>query len=175
MDKDNKNRIPAYIISTRPSIRAARIAIFSALAVVGSYIKPGLIIPSLSFDSFSGFFVALYFGAAEGALVSGLGHVATAIVSGFPLGWLHIPIGITMALAGAAIGLINKLRRKWAFIPALLIGVVINTVVVIPLAPWLGGLEFATTVIAPPVLIAAALNALVAGLVFVALRGKLKA
>jgi hypothetical protein len=172
MAKNNQTSIT--LMSKSPTWRVARVAIFSALAVVGSYIKPGGPVPSLAFDSFAGFFVALFFGATEGALVCGIGHLATAAISGFPLGWLHAPIAIGMALAGAAIGLTNKLHRKWAFIPALAIGVAINTAMVFPLAPWLGGMLFASTIIAPPLLIVAALNAVAAGAVYVALRGKLK-
>ncbi len=173
-----KNRIPPYIMSNRPSMRIARVAIFTALAVVGSFIKPNPA-SSIAFDSFAGFFVALYFGAFEGALVCGFGHMATAVVSGFPLGILHVPIALGMALAGSAIGLTNKLH-KWAFIPALAVGVAINTAMVFPLAPWLGGATLnegllIAAAIAPSLLIVASLNAIAAGVVFVALRGKLKA
>jgi hypothetical protein len=172
----NSTKAPAAAVMRNwPTWRIGRIAVFSALAVVGSYIKPGGPIPSLAFDSFAGFFVALYFGAAEGALVCGIGHVATAATSGFPFGWLHIPIALGMALAGAAIGLINKLHRKAGFVPALTAGVAINTAMVFPLAPWLGGLLVATTIIAPPLLVVAALNAIVAAIVYVSLRGKLRA
>ncbi len=171
----NSNSAQIAIMQNSPTWRTARVAIFTALAVAGSFIKPGGPVASLAFDSFAGFFVALYFGAAEGALVCGLGHLATAAISGFALGWLHIPIAIGMALAGLAIGLANKLNKTWGFIPALVIGIAINTIIVIPLAPWLGGLEFATLIIAPPLLFVAALNAILAGIVYVALRGKLRA
>ena len=173
-----KNRIPAYVMNNRPSMRIARIAIFTALAVVGSFIKPNPA-SSIAFDSFAGFFVALFFGAFEGALVCGFGHLATATISGFPLGVLHVPIALGMALAGAAIGLTNKVNKKWGFILALTIGVTINTIMVFPLAPWLGGATFnegllIASGLAPTLLIVASLNAAAAGLVFVALRGKTK-
>jgi uncharacterized membrane protein len=175
---EKNSRIPSYMLSNRPSVRIARIAIFTALAIVGSFIKPDPT-SSIAFDSFAGFFVALYFGAFEGALVCGFGHLATAVISGFPLGVLHAPIALGMALAGAAIGLTNKLNRK-AFIPALAIGVAINTVMVFPLAPFLGGATLnegflIATGIAPGLLVVAALNATVAGLVYFTLRGKPKA
>jgi len=166
-------------MSNRASVRIARIAIFTALAVVGSFIKPNPA-SSIAFDSFAGFFVALYFGTFEGAFVCGLGHLATATVSGFPLGVLHLPIALGMALAGAAIGLTNKLHKNWGFIPALVIGVAINTAMVFPLAPWLGGATLDEGLLiayglAPVLLTVAALNAIAAGIVFFALRGKLKA
>jgi len=163
------------IMRNSPTWRTARVSIFTALAVVGSFIKPGGPVASLAFDSFAGFFVALRFGAVEGALVCGLGHLATAAVSGFALGWLHIPIALGMALAGLSIGLVNKVNKTWGFVPALAIGVAINTVIVVPLAPWLGGLENALIIVAPPLIVVAALNAVLAGIVYVALRGRLKA
>ncbi len=172
--------------SKRPSIRAARISIFTALTVVGSLLKIPSPVGSLAFDSAPGFFAALLFGPTEGALVSGLGHLATAVVSGFPLGILHLPIALGMALAGAAIGFINKFSKKWGFAPALLIGVIINTILVFPLVPWLPVVLGASTVadvaigwviavgFVPFLAVAATLNALVAGLVYVGIRGKLK-
>jgi riboflavin transporter len=173
-EQKTQSKIPSYLFSTRPSVRIARIAIFTALAVVGSFIKPDPA-SSIAFDSFAGFIVALLFGATEGALVCGLGHLSTAVVSGFPLGILHLPIALGMAIAGAAIGSTNKLNRA-AFIPALIIGVAINTLMVFPLAPMLGstfdeGLMVAT-VLAPALLVVASLNALLAGIVYMAVRGK---
>src|SRR5665648_13939 len=95
MIPNSTNPVPkTAILKTSPAIRTARLALFSALSVVGSFIKIPSPVGSLAFDSFPGFFVALFFGPAEGALVSGLGHLATAATSGFPLGILHIPIAV---------------------------------------------------------------------------------
>jgi hypothetical protein len=174
---EKPSKIPLYFLSNRPSVRIARIAIFTSLAIVGSLIRPDPA-SSIAFDSFAGFFIALYFGAFEGAAVCGFGHLATAVISGFPFGLLHIPIALGMALAGAAIGLTNKFNRS-AFIPALAIGVAINTLLVFPLAPFLGGATLTegfiiATGIAPGLLVVAAINAALAGIVYFALRGKPK-
>ncbi len=177
MQPKTTSKIPMYMFSNRPSVRIARIAIFTAIAIVGAYIKPDPA-SSIAFDSFAGFFVALLFGATEGALVCGLGHLSTAVISGFPMGILHAPIALGMAIAGAAIGSTNKLSKlnRFAFIPALAVGVAINTVMVFPMAPLLGqtlseGLAVATA-LAPALLIVATLNAILAGIVYIALRGK---
>ncbi len=166
------------ILKTSPTWRTARIAIFTALSAVGSLIKIPSPVGSLAFDSAPGFFIALFFGPFEGALVCGLGHMATAVVSGFPLGILHVPIALGMALAGACIGLLNKLNIPLSYLPALVVGVIINTVLVFPLAPWLGediNAGLAVAIGYTPFLFAAAvLNAVVAGLVYVGIRGKLK-
>jgi uncharacterized membrane protein len=150
----------------------ARIAIFSALTVIGSFIKTPSPIPSVAFDSSPGFFAALYFGVFDGALVCGIGHIATSVISGFPLGALHLPIALGMALSGAAIGFVNKLNKKWGFIPGLIVGVAINTALVVlavPVITWAGAIAFA-----PLLLLGASLNAIVAAIVYVALRGKLR-
>lgn len=155
--------------------RVARISIFAALAVVGSFIKtPGSFGPisSVAFDSFAGFFVALYFGAFDGAVVAGLGHLATATISGFPLGYLHLPIALGMALAGASIGLVNSQTRAWTMIPALACGVAINTAFVFVVVPSMGW--GAAIAYMPVIFIAAALNALIAALAYTGLRGKFR-
>ncbi len=173
------------LLRTSTTVRTARLAIFTALSVVGSLIKIPSPLGSLAFDSAPGFFVALFFGPTEGALVAGLGHLATAVVSGFPLGILHIPIAIGMALAGAAVGMLNKVNRNWGFVPAVIVGVIVNTVLVFPLVPWLPVVLGATSVVdvsigwimalgfVPFLAVAATLNAVLAALVFGATRGKL--
>lgn len=186
LTKELKTMIPepknpsktAALMRTSPAIRAARLAIFTALSAAGSLIKIPSPVGSLAFDSAPGFIVALLFGPIEGGLVAGLGHLATAIVSGFPLGILHLPIAVGMALAGAAIGLLNRLNKTWGFLPALILGVIINIVLVFPLFPWLGpggdaGLSIAIG-FTPFLALAATLNAVLAGLVYVGIRGKLR-
>ena len=44
------------------ALRVARIAIFTALSVIGSFINPYPLIATIAFDSSPGFFAALYFG-----------------------------------------------------------------------------------------------------------------
>lgn len=148
-------------------------AIFTALAVVGSYLTIPSPIESLAFDSCAGFFVALYFGLFEGAFVCGVGHLATAVVHGFPFGWLHIPIALAMAFAGISIALAVKMNKKWGFIPGIVTAVIINTVVVFPLAPWLGGLVVALALV-PSLVFGASVNVGIAAVAYVGIRGKIK-
>jgi riboflavin transporter len=167
-----QNKISIDVMKTSATWIVARIAIFSALTVVGSFIKTPSPIPSVAFDSTPGFFAALYFGALDGALVCGIGHIVTAVMSGFPLGIYHIPIAIGMALAGVAMALLNRLNKKWGFIPAIIVGVAINTasvVFAVPVITWAGALAFA-----PTLLFGASLNAVVSALIYVAIRGKLR-
>ena len=161
------------IKETPKALLVARTAIFTALSVIGSFINPYPPIPSIAFDSSPGFFAALYFGVLDGILITGIGHLVTAVIHGFQLGYLHFIIAIGMALAGGAIGLINRANKKWGFIPAAITGVVINTalsVILLPSMDWawaalLTGVTF-------PLLLAASLNAIIAVIVYLAVRAR---
>jgi adenosylcobinamide-phosphate guanylyltransferase len=151
--------------------RLARISVLSALSVIGSFIHPPSPVQTVAFDSSPGFFAALYFGGTDGALVSGIGHIVTSIVNGFPLGILHFPIALGMAAAGAVMGFINRLGRRASFV-AVVAGVAINTglvIVVVPVLGWGAALSFL-----PFLFLAACLNALVASLAYVGVRGRLR-
>ena len=178
MTHTTKDETKTNILRTTPAWRTARLSMFTALSAVGSLIKIPSPIGSLALDSSPGFLAALFFGPLEGAVVCGLGHLATATISGFPLGYLHIPIALGMALAGATIGLLNKLNKNWGFLPALVMAVIINTVLVFPLAPllaedisvgWIIAVSYA-----PFLLAVASLNAVVAGATYVGIRGKMR-
>jgi len=148
----------------------ARIAAFSALSVVGSFLHLPGPVSTVAFDSAPGFFAALFFGPLDGAAVSGLGHLATAVVNGFPLGILHIPIALGLAAAGAVIGFLN---RRWNYISGIVAGIAINTgliVVAVPALGWAGVISFL-----PFLLFAACANGVVACAAYLGVRGRLRA
>jgi uncharacterized membrane protein len=157
------------IIQNSNALRVARTAIFAALSVIGSFITPYPPMATIAFDSSPGFFASLYFGAIDGAIITGLGHLATATIKGFPLGTLHFIIALGMALAGGAMGLINKTNKKWGAIPASLAAVAINTALAIIMVPSMG---WAATfsMVAIPLLIASTLNAAIATVIYFAVR-----
>lgn len=140
----------------------------AALSVVGSFIHLPSPVPSVAFDSTPGFFAAMYFGPLEGFCVLGLGHLATAVVSGFPLGVLHFPIAAGLAVAGAVVGVVN---RKWNFLPAIALGIAINTGLVVLAIPVLG--VAATLSFTPFLFLAALVNGTAATLIYLALRWRL--
>lgn len=157
---------------TQPkTLRIARISILSALSVVGAFIHSPSPIQTVAFDSAPGFFAALLFGPFDGALVCGIGHICTSIINGFPLGFLHLPIALGMAVAGWTMGFVNRLSRKiWALISAIIVGVVINTmlfVIAAPVVGWIAALAFA-----PFLLVAAGLNAVIATLAYIGIRAR---
>jgi len=169
MRKGSETSAPRRVPRT---YRLARISVFSALSVIGSFIHPPSPIQSVAFDSSPGFFAALYFGALDGASVSGIGHVVTSTINGFPLGILHPPIAFGMAFAGATMGFINRVNRSWSFIAAVVVGIAINTglvVVAVPALGWGAALAFL-----PFLFLAASLNGVVAALTYVGVKGRLK-
>jgi uncharacterized membrane protein len=154
------------------SYRLVRISMLSALSVVGSFIHPPGPIPSVAFDSLPGFFAALYFGAQDGALVCGIGHIITSVINGFPLGILHLPIALGMAVAGGMIGLVNYTNERWGYVAAVPVGIVINSGLAVVLIPTFG-LAVALGFL-PFVFIAASLNGLVAAFAYVGVRGRFR-
>jgi uncharacterized membrane protein len=156
---------------TSNSLRVARISIFTALSVIGSFIAPYPPISTIAFDSSPGFFAALYFGVLEGALITGLGHVVTAVINGFTLGPLHFIIAFGMAIAGGAMGLVNKTNKKWGFIPAAITAVIINTVLSVIMVPTMGWTATLTN-ITIPLLLASSLNAALAAIVYVGIKAR---
>lgn len=157
--------------SKTSALRAARIAVFTALSVIGSFITPYPLIPTIAFDSAPGFFSALYFGALDGFIITGLGHIVTAIINGFPLGSLHYIIALGMAIAGGTMGLVNKTNKKWGFIPATIAAVAINTALSMIMVPTMGWTT-TFTVVTVPLLMAASLNAVLAAVIYVGVRAR---
>jgi uncharacterized membrane protein len=150
------------------TLRIVRIAVCAALSVVGSFIHLPSPVTSVAFDSAPGFFAALYFGPLEGFCVFGFGHLATAVVSDFPLGILHLPIALGLAFAGAAVGVINQ---RWTYIPAVMTGIAINTGLVVLAIPILG--VAGTLFFTPFLFLAATINGVVATLIYLTVRWRL--
>jgi uncharacterized membrane protein len=153
------------------ALRVARISIFTALSVIGSFINPYPVIPTIAFDSSPGFFASLYFGVLDGFLITGLGHIVTAVINGFPLGTLHYVIAVGMALAGGAMGFVNKSNKKWGFIPGAVVAVAINTGLSVIMVPTIGW-EATIANVTIPLLLAASLNAAIAAILYVAVRNR---
>ncbi len=149
--------------------RIARITVFCTLSVIGSFIHLPGPVQTVAFDSAPGFFAALYFGPLDGAAVSGIGHMATSIVNGFPLGILHFPIAFGLGAAGAVVGFLN---RRLNFVSGIVAGIAINTgliVLAVPALGWGGVVSFL-----PFLLLAASANGFVACVAYLSIRGRLR-
>ena len=76
-----------------------------------------------------------------------------------------------MALAGGAMGMLNKTNKKWGFIPAAIAAVAINTVLSIIMVPTMGW-SATITFVTIPLLIAASLNAALAAVIYAGVRAR---
>jgi len=94
--------------------RLARMALLVALCAVGSFIKIPAITGTPALDAAPGYFAALAFGAGEGALVAGIGHLLSALTVGFPLGAIHLFIAVGMAGCAAAVAGLFRIAGPWA-------------------------------------------------------------
>ena len=150
--------------------RIAIIAIFVALSAVGALIKIPSPIGSIGLDSVPGYFCALAFGFPEGAIVIAIGHLLSAAVTGFPL---TIPFHLAIAVSMAAVACVFRLIGKKGTVVAVVIAVVVASLLnsfglalwLLPLGGW--GLYVANIV---PLLVASAVNAIIAAIAYFALR-----
>ncbi|MDR3551875.1 MAG: ECF transporter S component [Clostridia bacterium] len=92
------------------TLKITLLALFCALSAVGANIK---IAGSIAFDSMPAFLAAMLLGGPEGAVVGALGHLLSAVLSGFPLTLpLHLCIAAEMALICLVTGLLIR-RGRW--------------------------------------------------------------
>lgn len=144
------------------------IAMFIALSAVGALIK---VFNTVAFDSMPGYFAALYLGGWYGAIVISLGHMLTAITSGFPLGLTnHIYIALQMAVYAY---LFRFFYNKFNIYAAIIAGTILNgPVAALLFVPVFGWVFFAGWVL--PLTIASFANVFLAALVYKAVDGKIK-
>lgn len=150
--------------------------LFIALSVVGANIK---IFSSIAFDAFPGFLGGLILGPVYGGIIGMLGHMFTAITSGFPLSLpVHLIIAVFMFItvfcfSKAYTFIMKKTKNKLlALLIASAVGVMINAPIeLIFLVPILG--KAACLALLVPLLIGAIANFVLCGIVYYALEGKI--
>lgn len=120
------------------SLRMSLVAVLVALCLVGSFLKIPSLTGTVALDSLPGFLGSLLFGYPEGAAIAFLGHLLTSFNVGFPLG---IPVHFLVALEIA--GIVATFRfvfSRWKYIPAIVIGTILNGVFaplsLVPLFGW---------------------------------------
>jgi len=139
------------------------LALFIAISVIGGFIKIPAIIGSVALDLFPALMAAVYLGRTSGALVAGVGHLASALIGGLPLGPIHMVVALSMALIVYFFEIIYARNRRLlaaiflivtnalvaplpmmflfsmefylAIVPSLFIGSLINTIVALLLVP----------------------------------------
>lgn len=150
-------------------------AILIALSFVGSLIK---IQGSIAFDSMPGYFAALFLGPYLGGLVALLGHLLTAITSGFPL---TIPMHIVIALEMFVFAYVFSITyKKFNPFMAIIIATILNgpfaALLAVPFStlfklPFNGWPLFYAVLI--PLTIASFLNALLAVIAYKSLEKRI--
>lgn len=111
------------------------VAMLIAMSAVGAMIK---VYNTVAFDSLPGYFASLYFGGYIGAIVISLGHIFTALTSGFPLGVPnHIIIAVSMAVCAYFYSLAYKKFNSYV---AVAVGTILNgpvaTLIFVPQYGW---------------------------------------
>ncbi|WP_339175743.1 ECF transporter S component [Solibacillus sp. FSL R5-0691] len=95
-------------------------ALIAAICVIGSFIKvPVGIVGTAAFDSAPALISAIFLPPVFAGAAGALGHIATGLTSGFPLGILHLLIAAEMFMIVAVFA---KMHRKglhllkWIFV-----------------------------------------------------------
>ncbi len=141
------------------------IALFCGLCYAGANIK---IAGSIAFDSTPAFLCAMLMGGLPGAVAGALGHLFSALLSGFPLTLpLHLVIAAEMGLICLVTGVLVK-RSGWPIWLAAIVALVLNGVAAPAiLIVWPGmGLSVALAMFLPLLLASAANAALAAVLAY---------
>jgi len=106
--------------------RVARVAILVALSAVGALIKLPSPTGTVALDSAPAFLAAAAFSPAEGSIVGALGHLLSALTTGFPLGLpVHLLIAAAMAVFVAIFGVLARRVGIWL---AAVVGILLNGV-----------------------------------------------
>jgi uncharacterized membrane protein len=139
--------------------RIARVAILVALSAVGAFIKLPSPTGTVALDSAPGFVAAAAFGPGEGAIVGALGHLFSALITGFPLGFpIHLLVAASTIVWVALFGLVARKINIWVAIP---VGIILNGVGGAALLIPIYGLGiFATLVL--PLLVGSTINIIIA-------------
>lgn len=97
-------------------------ALISAICVIGSFIKvpvPG--IPSAALDSAPAFLSVFFLPPLYAGAVGAIGHLATAITSGMPLGPFHLFIAVEMFVIVFIFAKLHQRHFKWTKWPFLIV------------------------------------------------------
>ncbi|RUL57009.1 ECF transporter S component [Lysinibacillus antri] len=140
-------------------------ALIAALCVIGSFIKVPGFITTAALDSAPAFLSVAFLPPIFSGVAGALGHLATALTSGFPLGPFHFLIAAEMFIIVFFFNILHKngfTMFKWVFLvvangilspfpfyfiispafylsalPSLLVATIINVIIVIVVMPML--------------------------------------
>ncbi|MGD8780603.1 MAG: ECF transporter S component [Ignavibacteria bacterium] len=129
------------------SKRIARMAIFISMSAVGSMVKVPSPTGTVALDAAFAYFSAIAFGWREGAIVASLGHLLTALSTGFPLSLpMHLFIAVQMAVFVSIFEVVSKKIHLWV---GALIAVFLNGPVSALLVIPIGGIGLTVSLLVP--------------------------
>jgi uncharacterized membrane protein len=147
----------------------AIMAIFIALSAVGSLIKIPSPVGSVGLDSAPGLFAAIGFGPLVGFIVISIGHLLTAGIVGFPLTLpVHLAIAAGMGLCALVFRWLGRKGPIWLAVSVVAVSLLNSFglgLIVLPIGGW--GMYIA---VIPSLLIAAAINSVIAAVAYYAVR-----
>lgn len=94
-------------------------ALVSGLCVIGSFIKVPGFITTAALDSAPAFLSVLFLPPLYSGFAAGIGHIATGLVSGMPLGAFHALIAVEMFVLVLLFNVLHKKGYnvlKWVFL-----------------------------------------------------------
>ena len=95
-------------------------ALIAAICVIGSFIKvPAGIVGTAALDSAAALISAIFLPPVFAGAAGALGHIATGLTSGFPLGILHLLIAAEMFIIVAIFAIMHQKGLhifKWIFV-----------------------------------------------------------
>lgn len=139
--------------------RVARLAILVALSAVGALIKIPSPTGTVALDAAPAFLAAAAFSPGEGAIVGAVGHLVSALTTGFPLGLpVHLLVAVEMALFVWVFGVLARRVNVWV---AVVVGVLLNGVGGAALMIPIGGTGMFAALILP-LTVGGAINIVVA-------------
>ncbi len=148
-----------------------RSGLLIALSAIGAMIK---IQGTIAFDSMPGYFAALFINPVAGGFVAALGHLLTAVTSGFPLTFpMHLMLTLVM---GAIAYLFGVLKKKTNGIVACAVAIILNGPIATHISaitakllglPFSGSAMIAALVV--PLTVASAVNIILAYIIFKAI------
>lgn len=96
-------------------------ALISAICVIGSFIKVPGFITSAALDSAPAFLSVFFLPPLYAAAVGAIGHLATALTSGMPLGPFHFLIALEMFVILFIFAKLHQHKLTWAKWPFLIV------------------------------------------------------
>ncbi|MGE6258175.1 ECF transporter S component [Heyndrickxia sporothermodurans] len=85
-----------------------------AFSVIGAAIKIPAIVGSVALDVAPSLIIASMFSVGVGGLVACIGHLLSALLTGFPLGPLHLLIAAEMGVCVLIYGFLYKKGKKYS-------------------------------------------------------------